>query len=349
MTNSKLTKRALLTSVMALFLCVAMLTGTTFAWFTDTVTSSGNKIVAGNLDVQLLMNTGSGYADISDSTDPIFGAGSIAQNNNAETLWEPGKTQIAYLGIRNAGNLALKYNVIVDVTDNELVGALEYAIIPLADENATVYGANWNEIKANAGASYGDLAAGRFIAAPNGCLDEVRNGYDPNNLETDYFALAIHMKEEADNKFMSKSVTIDITVAATQVTAESDSINDQYDNNSEYPVSITLSAPVTLDGANKLQRVWHIDLPSIMPTIIILLVMSCGSIIGVGYEKVYLMQNSVNMDVSEVISTYVYKVGIENQQYSFSTAVGLLNNVVNFTLLTIVNKTSDKLSGISLW
>ena len=104
-----------------------------------------------------------------------------------------------------------------------------------------------------------------------------------------------------------------------------------------------------IDGANKIQRVWHIDLPCILPTIIILLVMNCGSILGVGYEKVYLLQNNLNMTVSEVISTYVYKMGLQSRQYSFSTAVGLMNNVINFAILTLVNKLSDKLSGISLW
>ena len=104
-----------------------------------------------------------------------------------------------------------------------------------------------------------------------------------------------------------------------------------------------------IDGANKLKRVLHIDIPSIMPTIVILLIMNCGSLINVGYEKVYLMQNDLNHDVSEVISTYVYKMGLVQKQYSFSTAIGLLNNVVNFTILIVVNKISAKVSSISLW
>jgi len=104
-----------------------------------------------------------------------------------------------------------------------------------------------------------------------------------------------------------------------------------------------------IDGANKIKRVWHIDLPSIMPTIVILLIMSCGSLIGVGYEKVYLMQNDLNINVSEVLSTYVYKIGLQQKFYSLSSAVGLLNNLVNFIILIIVNKISDKVSGIGLW
>ncbi len=104
-----------------------------------------------------------------------------------------------------------------------------------------------------------------------------------------------------------------------------------------------------VDGANKIQRVLHIDLPAILPTIIILLIMRCGSIMGVGYEKVYLMQNSLNVDVSEVISTYVYKIGLEQQMYSYASAIGLFNNVINFILLMAVNKISSKVSDISLW
>ena len=115
MNNKRATKRALLTSVMALAMCVVMLVGTTFAWFTDTASTGVNKIQAGNLDVQLLMRTTdeSGdtyYKNIGDSHDVIFGGENslVAQNNNQNTLWEPGKTQVAYLAVRNTGNLALK-------------------------------------------------------------------------------------------------------------------------------------------------------------------------------------------------------------------------------------------------
>ena len=248
MSNSKMTRRALLTSVVALMLCFAMLTGTTFAWFTDQETSGNNKIVAGNLDVQLLMLdvTTDNYIDIGANSDPIFGDENslIAQNKNLDTLWEPGKTQIAYLAIRNAGNLAIKYDVTVNVEDNGLIGALEYAIVPMdgAATSVTVLGANWTDIKALPGVSTGDLAAGTTMAAEKGCLDEIRNGTVD---ETDYFALAIHMKEEADNTYMSddqhvKSVEIDITVNATQVEAEEDAFGDDYD---------MLAKAVTYDAA----------------------------------------------------------------------------------------------------
>jgi len=103
-----------------------------------------------------------------------------------------------------------------------------------------------------------------------------------------------------------------------------------------------------IDGANKFQRVWHIDIPSIMPTISLMLIMALGSVMGVGYEKAFLMQNSINLGVSEIISTYVYKVGLQSMQYSFSAAVGLLNNVVNVICLLAANKLVGKLSGTSL-
>jgi len=104
-----------------------------------------------------------------------------------------------------------------------------------------------------------------------------------------------------------------------------------------------------IDGANRFQRVLHVDLPTILPTIIILLIMNCGSILNVGYEKVYLMQNDLNSSVSEIISTYVYKIGLQQQRYSYSTAIGLFNNVINFGLLVTVNKIAKKLSGTGLW
>lgn len=114
-------------------------------------------------------------------------------------------------------------------------------------------------------------------------------------------------------------------------------------------VSDELHEAAIVDGANKLRRVWHIDLPAVMPTMVILLIMSIGNVMSIGFEKSYLLQNSLNLERSEIISTYVYKVGIQGAQYSYSTAIGLFNNVINFILLISVNKISDKLTGSSLW
>ncbi|MBE5770283.1 MAG: sugar ABC transporter permease [Clostridia bacterium] len=104
-----------------------------------------------------------------------------------------------------------------------------------------------------------------------------------------------------------------------------------------------------IDGAGKLRRIWHIELPGILPTVAIMLILRFGSMMSSGFDKAYIMQNDMNISVSEVISTYIYDMGMKKYRYSFSAAVGLFNNVINFVLLTVVNKISGKLSGSSLW
>ena len=102
-------------------------------------------------------------------------------------------------------------------------------------------------------------------------------------------------------------------------------------------VDPTLYEAAEIDGASRFQRMLHIDIPSISSVIVITLIMNTGSILSVGFEKAYLMQNDLNYRTSEIISTYVYKVGIQEAQYSFSTAVGLFNSVVNCATLLLVN------------
>lgn len=105
-----------------------------------------------------------------------------------------------------------------------------------------------------------------------------------------------------------------------------------------------------IDGASRFQRVLYVDIPAILPTAIIMLILDCGRIMNIGFEKVYLMQNSLNLSYSEVISTYTYKMAFGgNSNFSYSTAVGMFNSVVNFILITLVNKISKKFSDTSLW
>lgn len=104
-----------------------------------------------------------------------------------------------------------------------------------------------------------------------------------------------------------------------------------------------------IDGASIWKRIWHVDIPGIIPTIIILLILNTGNILSVGFEKTYLMQNNMNAATSEVISTYVYKQGLIRVQYSYSAAVGLLNSLVNFIFLVTVNQISRKVSETSLF
>lgn len=114
-------------------------------------------------------------------------------------------------------------------------------------------------------------------------------------------------------------------------------------------VSKDLQEACIIDGASKIRRIWHVDLPSIRPTIVILLVLNVGGIMSVGFETIYLMQNNLNLSVSEIISTYVYKVGLINSNYGFSTAIGLFNSVINLILLIIANFTARKLTDSGLW
>lgn len=106
-----------------------------------------------------------------------------------------------------------------------------------------------------------------------------------------------------------------------------------------------------IDGANKLRRIWHIDLTSIRPTIAVMTIMNLGTVLSVGFDKTYMMQNPINLHYSEVLSTYEYKMGTAGliPNYSYGAAIGLMVSVVNFILIVLSNKVSNKLSGSGLW
>ena len=114
-------------------------------------------------------------------------------------------------------------------------------------------------------------------------------------------------------------------------------------------ISVELVEAAKIDGAGRLQTRWHVHLPYLKPTIITLFILKMGSLISVGFEKVFLLQNPLNLDASSVISTYVYEVGIINHQYSYSSAIGLFNNFINIILLVIANTVSKKVAETSLW
>ena len=114
-------------------------------------------------------------------------------------------------------------------------------------------------------------------------------------------------------------------------------------------VSPEFHEAATMDGATRLQRIIHVDIPTIMPTIIIQLIFSCANVVNIGMDKIYLMQTSLNASVSEVISTFVYKVGVVNANFGFSTAAGLFQSLVSFGLLVLVNQLSRRMSDTSLW
>mgnify|MGYP004593316537 FL=1 len=198
MTNRKSTKRALLGSVMAMVLCLAMLVGATFAWFTDTASTGVNKIQAGKLDVALEMQNADGKWVSAEGKKLEFQKAAGAESE--QVLWEPGCTyELPALRIRNNGNLALKYKVVITGIQGsaKLNEAIEWTI--------------------------GDVAMGteQHLAAG----------------ESNAFTIKGHMKESAGNEYMNESIDgIAITVVATQDTVESDSFDKNYDADAEYPV-----------------------------------------------------------------------------------------------------------------
>ena len=197
--NQKATKRALLTSVMALVMCVVMLVGTTFAWFTDTASTGVNKIVAGNLDVDIVDENG----DSLDGGTLSF----VNKENQSNILWEPGATFFTQgFKIVNKGNLALKYKVVVSgkTGDAKLLNAIKFDVVTEKTKEAT-----------EALAEEGNL---------------LLNGASAPEAENVYYYLRGHMKEEAGNEY--KNLTLDgisITVYATQYTHEHDSFDNTYD------------------------------------------------------------------------------------------------------------------------
>jgi putative aldouronate transport system permease protein len=114
-------------------------------------------------------------------------------------------------------------------------------------------------------------------------------------------------------------------------------------------VDLSLYEAATIDGATKLQKIFHIDIPAIMPTIVTMLLLQVGRMLNVDYQKALLMQTALNLDRSEIFGTYVYKVGLIDAQFSYSTAINLFQNVINLILLVAVNAVSRRITRESLW
>ena len=104
-----------------------------------------------------------------------------------------------------------------------------------------------------------------------------------------------------------------------------------------------------IDGAGRFQRIWHINIPTVLPTIIIVLILNVGAMMNIGFEKAFLMQNDLNLSTADIIPTYSYRVGIQGAQYSYATAVSFFNSVINCTLLVSINSISRRINSTSLW
>lgn len=211
MTNSKSTKRALVSSALAILMCVAMLIGTTFAWFTDTASTGVNKIQAGNLDIELQMKDNDGkWVNAEGKILPFLVEGKIPADGT-QILWEPGCTYyVPEVRVLNKGNLAVKFEYIPEAlgVTGKLAEVLELVFKKPVD-------ANGEEVNIEP-----------EILKPGEASPEWSFGY--------------HMLESAGNEYQNATATgICVTVVATQATYEKDSIDDQYDKDAEYPISVT--------------------------------------------------------------------------------------------------------------
>ena len=235
--NQKATKRALLTSVMALVMCVVMLVGTTFAWFTDTASTAVNKIQAGNLNVALEMWNGEKWVDAENKTLQ-FKVNGVIPTAGTQILWEPGCTyELPELRIVNKGNLALKYKISIsgakDATPENDKNDLK--LLDVIDWTYSVDGAG--------GGATAKLGTERHLAAKTG------------EAEADVFdTLTIkgQMQKSAGNDYQGMAIEgIAITVVATQDTVESDSFGNTYDKDATYPIVVSqneLNTTLTLDN-----------------------------------------------------------------------------------------------------
>ena len=224
MSKSKSTKRALLCSIMSLIICFAMLIGTTFAWFTDSVSSTGNKIQAGTLNIDLLVKGDDGYESVKADKAAIFNY----------DKWEPGYTEVKNIMVKTTGNLALKYTLKI-TAKGEVSKLAEVIDVYYAASEVTV--------------------AGRTLTGLTkiGTLKDVLDGVDgtiindtliPGRNTEDYATLALKMQETAGIEYQGLSIgsSFDLNLVAAQHTYEKDSFDDQYDANATYEIPVNPNA-----------------------------------------------------------------------------------------------------------
>ena len=237
MTNKKSTKRALLMSVLAMLLCVTMLVGTTFAWFTDSVTSSGNIIKSGTLDVTMEWLDGK-VAPADDAAWIDASSGAIFDYD----LWEPGYAEVRHIKIENEGTLALKYQLHIVPTGevSKLADAIDvYYINPAEQITDRAQLTDNNKI--------GTLT--EVLADLNGKATATLGNLKAGAKQT--ITLAFKMQETAGNEYQNLSIGSDFSIVlfATQYTSESDSINNQYDADAELTVVTSVDSQADLNAA----------------------------------------------------------------------------------------------------
>ena len=331
----KHTKKALFTSVMSLVLCFAMLVGTTFAWFTDSVTSGNNIIKSGNLDVEMYWADGTQAVPTEDSGWTDASQGAIFDYDN----WEPGYTQVRHIKIVNKGTLALKYQVsiVANGAVSELSDVIDvYYVDPAVQvENRTdLTDDNKLGTLTQVLAKPGETGYGELEAAVAG--DEAHT--------TDTITLAFKMQENAGNNYMGKSIGADFSVVlmATQLTSEEDSFDNQYDNGSMYPeVSIgNVTKGEEATSVKSEDETVKIDIPEEAPAGKYALVVSNKNV------KTDADSNTtVSMDIS-LLKDGAKVEGNENTVYTAAVNVGkfkTISNVMhNGTALTKADTGADQ-------
>ena len=260
MTQSKRTKRALLASVMAVLLCAAMLIGTTFAWFTDSVTSGRNTIVAGNLDVELEYATATegtlgGWTSVNDATD-LFGDG----------LWEPGYAQVVYLRVRNAGTLALRYQLSMNILSETAGVNVNGQTFNLSDE--LQYGAVLNQ---NVPFANRDVAIDA-VTGPVALSTPYTSGemHLAANAEPQYLALVVYMPKTVGNEANYRgdavpTIELGVNLLATQDTVEEDSFDNLYDQDAWEEVSDAAGLQAAISEGKTASLTQDIVLDSTLP------------------------------------------------------------------------------------
>ena len=260
MTQSKRTKRALLASVMAVLLCAAMLIGTTFAWFTDSVTSGRNQIVAGNLDVELEYATATegtlgGWTSVNDATD-LFGDG----------LWEPGYAQVVYLRVRNAGTLALRYQLSMNILSETAGVNVNGQTFNLSDE--LQYGAVLNQSVPFANRD----AAMDAVTGPVALSTAYTSGemHLAANAEPQYLALVVYMPKTVGNEANYRgdavpTIELGVNLLATQDTVEEDSFDNLYDQDAWEEVSDAAGLQAAISEGKTASLTQDIVLDSTLP------------------------------------------------------------------------------------
>lgn len=273
MTKKYSTKRALIASILTLCMCFTMLIGTTFAWFTDSVTSGGNMIQTGTLDVS--MGWAEGTEDPANVTYTDASAGAIFQSD----LWEPGYVEARHIKIANEGTLALKYKLVVvangEVSDlSDVIDVYYFDPAEQLVSSDALVDANKIGNLTNVLASFETTAAGTLEAGKNHTV-----------------TIALKMQETAGNEYQDKSIGSDfsIVLVATQATSEDDSFGNGYDADAEYPVNIIVSKPVTVDSSNKLSEDVNINYTDDSSTVSsVTVTVPAGAQLDAGAEKLVL-------------------------------------------------------------